>query len=359
MSLLDAIKGPKTLSFNHWRYRLLHWCFFVKATCPAESPLPSFMYTHYCPLFHVTNLIALLSPAIALVRWTTWLIGLVLLGAFFLTLPIFWVCGKTWEMLTEFLPKQTKTKKQFEEEELRRRSDIKFLKELINKGRGDQYTPEQFYSRYMYEFQFFSKEELMTMFEIMAEEHRLKAELAAERAKLRAKREEEWRAFFSSMAIYSQIIVKCLLYVLYAGMLIGAAALIYYGTMPLLSFLYLCCQLVYALFGYVYIWFVETFTYETVMFILTIVGGVIAIATTILMIALVSAKIRLLTAIDNGLIATGRAFSPIFGFFGKIIAWPFVQFYNVCYGVATFIAMFYEENCPPITIVCDEQKEED
>ena len=34
MSILDSIKEERKLSFNHWRYRILHWAF------NAEPPDP-------------------------------------------------------------------------------------------------------------------------------------------------------------------------------------------------------------------------------------------------------------------------------------------------------------------------------
>lgn len=63
-NILEAIKGDRKMSLNHWRYRLLHWFFGINPATPAESSLPKQFYTHYCPLFHVTNLIALFSPFI-------------------------------------------------------------------------------------------------------------------------------------------------------------------------------------------------------------------------------------------------------------------------------------------------------
>lgn len=66
--ILEAIKGEKKMSFHHWRYRLLHWAFGEKADTPEQSGLPRFLYTHYCPLFHLTNLIAIFAPAILFVK---------------------------------------------------------------------------------------------------------------------------------------------------------------------------------------------------------------------------------------------------------------------------------------------------
>lgn len=64
MGIIEAIKAPKNLSFYHWRYRILHWVFNVGAKTPEESPLPNYLYTHYCPLFHLTNILFLLFPII-------------------------------------------------------------------------------------------------------------------------------------------------------------------------------------------------------------------------------------------------------------------------------------------------------
>jgi ABC-type multidrug transport system fused ATPase/permease subunit len=71
MSILDSIKGTRKLSFGHWRYRLLHWAFNVKnpdPKNPAATGMPKFLYTHFCPLFHLTNLIAILSPLILFIK---------------------------------------------------------------------------------------------------------------------------------------------------------------------------------------------------------------------------------------------------------------------------------------------------
>lgn len=70
MSILESLKEEKKLSLNHWRYRLLHWCFNVKVdkNTPFSHDLPKCLYTHYCPLFHLTNLIAIFSPIILTVK---------------------------------------------------------------------------------------------------------------------------------------------------------------------------------------------------------------------------------------------------------------------------------------------------
>ena len=69
---LKSIKAERRLSINHWRYKILHWCFNEKNTTkPSDSSLPDYLYTHYCPLFHLTNLIVVLSPIIVLCKIVT------------------------------------------------------------------------------------------------------------------------------------------------------------------------------------------------------------------------------------------------------------------------------------------------
>lgn len=72
MRLFEIIKGEKKLAFTHWRYRLLHFTFNVNATNAEEAVqkgMREFFYTHYCPLFHLTNLLALIFPLIILFRF--------------------------------------------------------------------------------------------------------------------------------------------------------------------------------------------------------------------------------------------------------------------------------------------------
>src|SRR5690348_8046854 len=67
MSIIS--KEERRLSLKHWRYRLLHWCFNVEPNPGSNiTILPKFLYTHYCPLFHLTNLIAILLPFIILIK---------------------------------------------------------------------------------------------------------------------------------------------------------------------------------------------------------------------------------------------------------------------------------------------------
>ena len=108
MGILDSIKGERKLSFNHWRYRLLHWCFNVKDPSPHDlyaTGLPKFLYTHYCPLFHLTNLIAIFSPLILLIKIVCVVVGACIAGL----KAVPW--DKAGEFFAKFKPKTDPNKK--------------------------------------------------------------------------------------------------------------------------------------------------------------------------------------------------------------------------------------------------------
>lgn len=69
MTLLSYIKRDREMDFTHWRYRLLHWTFGINPTSKEDSAMPGFMYTHYCPLFHITNILAIVFPLVFLIRF--------------------------------------------------------------------------------------------------------------------------------------------------------------------------------------------------------------------------------------------------------------------------------------------------
>jgi hypothetical protein len=57
-----ALKAPRQMTLQHWRFRLLHFTFGINPSTAEDSKLPGFLYTHYCPLFHVTNAMLLALP---------------------------------------------------------------------------------------------------------------------------------------------------------------------------------------------------------------------------------------------------------------------------------------------------------
>lgn len=54
MNWIQQIKAPKTLSSNHWRFRIIEAIF-------PKSMIPRYIYQQYCPLFHLSNLLFLFT----------------------------------------------------------------------------------------------------------------------------------------------------------------------------------------------------------------------------------------------------------------------------------------------------------
>lgn len=57
-------KRKKQKTFKYWRFRILHWAYKEKAQTPEESSLPQYFYNKWCPLFWMSNLLALIWPFI-------------------------------------------------------------------------------------------------------------------------------------------------------------------------------------------------------------------------------------------------------------------------------------------------------
>ncbi len=76
-NLLQNIKADKEISLKSWRYRVLHWFWGVDG---VEEKAPQVFYTHFCPLFHATNLIVILFPLIMLWKIFCSIISIIVLG---------------------------------------------------------------------------------------------------------------------------------------------------------------------------------------------------------------------------------------------------------------------------------------
>lgn len=346
MSWIEAIKGPKTLTLKHWRYRLLHWCFNIKPERPSESPLPQFMYTHYCPLFHVTNLIALFAPVIAVIRVTSFLLSLAWSAVMAVVIPFGHACSALWRALVVNLPKR-KPKEEQEQKPMTDYQMRKFDHELICKKIQEGWTSfDQFWSRCGYKFMVLKEDEVKEL-------HAQYVVQIREERERREQRERARRELFAKMAIFGQFLFKCIFFALYAAMIVGLVAAVYYGV-PLLWSLVVAIA---AWMGDSWTWFVawasDFFTLEVVTTILAWTGGILASAAVITVVVLACFKIQLGTAIGNGVIATENAFAPYFAYCGHMIAAPFVGCYKLGKGFCEFVALFYEDNCPPITIVED------
>lgn len=138
--LIEKIKGPKKLSFNHWRYKTLHWAFGINPKNQWESKLPNCFYTHYCPLFHLTNLIVIFSPFIMMVK----LVKSLLKGAFNCYDVVASIFAKLFK-------RKEKTRKPLTEEEvlaLRREQAFEFIRDYVDYGHSKEVTLQLFRIRH-------------------------------------------------------------------------------------------------------------------------------------------------------------------------------------------------------------------
>lgn len=352
MSLLEAIKGPKTMSFKHWRYRLLHWCFNVNPSCPGDSDLPQFMYSHYCPLFHVTNLIALFSPFILLVRVLLFLIGALFNGIAFVAVPFGQGCANLWRMLIEFLPERKEQEPQPVPElsdHQKWAEDIVLMKKTLQQSQRAEQDFDYLWREMSYKFLIMTEEEAHQV-------HKEFVHIIETARRRRAEREAAMRAWFATMANVSQFVIKCLLYVIYAGLAVALAAGIYYGTMPFIGLCGSVCSAIGTFFSDVFVWMKETMTAELLTTVLVWGGSIAAAITVLTLFCLAGAKLRVGQLMLRGTVSTVQFVSPPFVFTGWLLSLPFRGIVAVVKGFGEFVSVFYEENCPPITIVNDEKE---
>lgn len=349
MNLIEAIKRPKKFTFKYWRYRLLHWCFNVNPTSPSDSPLPAFVYTHYCPLFHITNLIALLFPLILAVR----LIALVIRGigmvAKATVVPVF-STGITlfrdllkalFEPATKKAPVPEKPKPKEISEAKKRAMDLG----LINSAVRDLTFDFNYFWKHNHDlFSILTKEEVEFLCETRL------AKIIAD-IETRKKREQALRAFFTKIAAISQVVVKFIMYVLYIGLAVGLTVGTYYAAPAVFSFIKWVIFSTGGAWEDFIIWIKSVFTVEVITTIMIVISLLLSAVVLVALLVFAAFKIRLGSAIAQGCQATAVAFTPIFVFIGKIIAWPFLKLAAFVKGVIEFTAVFYEENCPSITII--------
>ncbi len=342
--LLNVIKGEKKLSYNHWRYKLLHWCHNVKD--PHNSHLPKFFYTHYCPLFHMTNIIALGLPLILLFKIFVRCCYRVAAGVVFVSAMISYCYEKTSELYKKLFPKKPKpVKKEVEKPELTeeqlkkldeelRLQDLKKLPNIIFYYlTSDVLNPITWINNSSFE-KFWEMSKHAGCFKKITEEDaeqifiKYKEEILA--AKLLAEaRKEQLRKNIVFWVNFSRIFIKGILNVLYGVLFVAALYLAVFYVAPTLY--YVVSSLLN--FGWMNL-------LTTIWFGLRI----------IFLIAL---------ALIAGLAVTGvfiryicyPVLQPVFGFIGEIFSALGTKISSVTTHVFEFIEMFYEENCPPITIV--------
>jgi len=332
MSILASIKGEKKLSFGNWRYRLLHWCFNVKDADPKrpqDTGLPKFLYTHYCPLFHLTNLIAILSPLVLFIK----VMAVIVKAAVSATAAIDWSkldCLVSWMRSSKCTSVNigiTFSKRTPEEERM-------LLLEYCRKWNPlaeDDF--EAFWAARSLKFETLSKDEVEFLYrEFMPKIAYARLEGEQRRAALREK-----LIFWTN---FSRVFIKWGLNVFYVFLTIGVAYLAYLASVPVWHVLTWIAD------GILWLFTDEGSLDFLKMFAKTMAWLVVGAGTGILL-----ARISWLQNFGSLCYKGCVVLSPPFYLLGKFGGW-------VADGVVHFLdfaAMFYEENCPTITIISEEE----
>lgn len=392
-SILAKIKGEKKLSFNSFRYRILHWSFFLhwpfrKAPkSPSESPLPQFLYTHYCPLFHLTNLLVFPGIFITLPMH---------LVAFFGVAIAYLFCGMLKLIAATLDAIQTKmveyrewrekrfpsakrdAKKKAKQEKKRARilAMEKAKEEAAANNTPLPVTPQLMasFKRYMlnhalksncfdsflqdaqyccnekYDPIFFNKEYSDVRAEWQAAWDEYKARIKEQRA-LAQKKKDMLRDRIIWWSNFSRIFIKGLLNLLYVGV---AAATIYFGVTWVIPTMFEVCVGVCHFIAAAFAASSEVDFMGILKWLLGwtvfVLGWATAFVATVFAIVYLLKSVkwpvkkakRMITGIFGPFVVAGSTFCS---WFGRTFVWT-----------TEFIMMFYEQNCPPITIV-DESEE--
>ncbi len=336
MSILESLKETKKLSFSHWRYRLLHWTFNVENPQQGYTGLPKYLYTHYCPLFHLTNLIAILSPLILSIKISV-AVTKVLWGA-----AVASVGGI--EKLFSYIPswpksKPTATVKE-EVKELTLAQEINkwYLLVLDNPHCSIHYL----WPTFKYKFNLLQEQQAAELHSKWA----LKIQQDEETRKIRdQKRKERWLFWIN----FSSVFVKYGINVAYVLFTILAIWTLFYITMPVINCIISCVVWIFDLLISINLSHVFDFVWRF---------GVIASLIALIMFIIIKlpenkATAKLGMLIVNAIIKV----SPQLSLVWTVISAPFIWIYNGCVSTKEFITMFYEENCPPVEIVTEENEQ--
>lgn len=344
MSILDSIKGERKLSFKHWRYRLLHWCFNVEDPNPHDiysTGLPTFLYTHYCPLFHLTNLIALLSPLILMIK----IICLVVMGVVhgFSAVPWRKAWGLvSWIKIPELSFPKTKAaaapaprKPTLQEERL-------LMIDMLNHWRTGDFA--SWWAANGASFQILDA----ATAEVLFAEYTLKLMYARERAKQRQARLREGLIFWTN---FSRVFIKWALYSFYGFLAMSMAYLACISFWPVVG-------LFAIIGGAICHFFIRAFSSMGNQFF---IDSVVMTLKVVFLMALTVGAFHV--GFRSGLFDAGYSYIAAgvrkvlepFAFVGTFFNW----IGSCCNSVLEFVAMFYEENCPPIVLVSPEEEKID
>lgn len=329
MNILASIKSGKRMSLSHWRYRLLHWCFNEKAKDPRSSGLPLFLYSHYCPLFHLTNLIAILLPLILIAKIVVGIIrGVVCVLSI---VPWDAIIDKMWFVRMQSKPELADEEKKVFLLNLERKSIIGLM--VKSDGGLDEF--EIFWESNCCYFYALNRDEVEQFYVTNIK----KIVEARERKEERKKLLQEQMIFWAN---FSHVFVKWFFNIAYIGLVVLVGWVLIAIIPPIF----------FALIDFVHF----LLTFEVLPFLIIVgtwlvrimvVGGALA--------TLIYGFYRFpILQKCGGMVALA---SPPLSLLGQCITVPFEWIANSFANMCEFVEMFYEENCPIITIVSKEDEE--
>jgi hypothetical protein len=333
--MLERFTGPQVMTKDHWRFRILHWSFGADFD---KKEMPQFFYDHYCPLFHMTNLLVLLFPLIVLIKYTVLVckIGVNILCAIGRSIARI-INSISLRQITHVESKQA-------ESELKPKKERVFNEETFVKQLNKKYTEN------IYEFQDFDfiystfHNHRKHLSEEKMKEIWLRLKTAKEeRERIVAERKAKMQERMVFWVNFSQVFFKFFFNVAYGCIVALVLWLtLKYGLTCLSAVGSGLSWLAVTLYGIPYL--------AVGMFIVkgTMIGAtVIAIGYVFYKFICKYGEVTILKP-AKVMVTPFKIGFAILGAFCDYVA-------NKCTSLGDFIAMFYETNCPKITIVEEEE----
>jgi len=346
-SAVNAIKQERKLSFNNWRYQLLHWAAGINPATPQESILPAFLYTHYCPLFHYTNLLVLAFPFILMWKMARIAVTVVVFG---IVIPIYERIDRvfntisTWRKARKAARQQTTTDKPSASSALnyKKRRERALAVRLINRYRHVM-TSANDLGLISDEFEALNAAELTDIWD------KLEAKFAENDAKLEARR-RKMRRYITAAVNVSSFCIKWLLAIFYA---VAAVAIVYWLIYYSVPTVVAAAKLLYHAVAYVLSLRFTEFAWFVIKTTFAVVFGSLAITASVLLLIRMLASDPVKKALHNASESAGNAIMPPVFAIRNGVGSGFGWIGQTFQAMGEFCAMFYKENCPAITIVSE------
>jgi hypothetical protein len=333
--MLERFTGPQVMTKDHWRFRILHWSFGADFD---KKEMPQFFYDHYCPLFHMTNLLVLLFPVIVLIKYTVLLckIGINILCAIgrFLARVV---------VLISSLKKEKVEGVQAEQLESKPKKEKVFDEKTFAKKLNDKSSCYLDYSDFNYVYYEFPQHRKHLSKEKMEEVWLRLKTAREEQEKITAERKAKMQERMVFWVNFSQVFFKFFFNVAYGCIVALVLWLtLKYGLTCLSAVGSGISWLAVTLYGIPYL----------------AVGMFIAKATMICAVVIIVVYLCYKFICKYGEVTILKPAKVMVTPFkiGFAILGAFCDYVaSKCTALCDFIAMFYETNCPKITIVEDEE----